>query len=115
MTVPQLIHECRRAGFSLFCRPDGQPVFKPLREGARMPEKLLATLKDYRGLISEFFVSTARRDWEACSVCQANISIDLTPEDARTICDRVPVNPHGKVQGAAGCPYRDFSHGWRDR
>lgn len=101
MTVSQMIYLCRKHGHALFCRPDGTPVVKKMRDDAVLPNDLQQTLLDSRAAIVEWFVGKTRQEWEVCTTCKADVHRSLTPLDAWILCGRVETKKTMK------CPYRE--------
>ncbi len=102
MTVRQLIGLCKKHGHQLYLNRDGRPAVRPFRKGETLPNDVQQLLVDNRQLVIDWFTNSVRRDGETCSVCRATISINMTPDDAATICSRVP------TKKTPGCPYRSF-------
>lgn len=77
--IQQLLNDARKSGFTLVVNPGEQPAWHPMHKNARMPEYLLAKLKEHREAILEFMTRPrserqVERDWsDTCRVCRAEV------------------------------------------
>lgn len=99
MTVPQIIGQVRKAGFT-FLLSDGNTSLKPMKDGAVLQPELLAKVKAMKPAIVAW-LTKKQEDGEVCSKCNAAIYLHngIIPSDVAACCraDR----------GEMNCPYEE--------
>ena len=84
MNPAQLIGLAARHGVAVYLKPDGIPAMRPMRPGAKLPEKIERQIRSSRDMIIGWLKSAAKAP-EKGDVCAGRL-VAVSPHVAELVC-----------------------------
>ncbi len=106
MTRNQLHGIAARHGFQIAVDDEGNPKLRPVRDGARLPDRVLWLFKAHRFLFVESKApEQGEKEFDTCTVCKALVNLEHAPVFNPDMSMEMFGCWKRQTRSTPGCPY----------